>query len=124
MGLSTILIVEDEALLRDNLEEVLREAGYPVRSAEDGQEAMGIMSSIQAPCLFIVDLLMPKMDGWEFLERIREHGENHGISHRVLVISGSASAEGIARQAEAGYLPKPFEVETFLTVVKRYFEAE
>jgi CheY-like chemotaxis protein len=123
MALKMILIVEDEEVLRESMESLLKEEGYQVRSAVDGEDAYRILESIDKPCLFLVDLLMPNMDGWEFLERVREHGADNGLAHRSLVISGSANAQNIAQQEEAGYIGKPFHIDELLEIVAKVFAA-
>ncbi len=64
-----VLVVEDDADLREAIRQVLEEEGYRVRSAADGEEALRILESEEVPCLILLDLMMPGMNGWEFLER-------------------------------------------------------
>src|SRR4051812_36434591 len=62
-----ILIVEDDAPIRDMLEEVLEEEGYPVQSTANGQEALTALHALsKPPKLILLDLMMPVMDGWTF----------------------------------------------------------
>jgi CheY-like chemotaxis protein len=61
-----ILIVEDNADLRDSLAELLQYEGYEVARAANGQEALRYLRECPPPCLILLDLMMPVMNGWEF----------------------------------------------------------
>ena len=68
-----VLIVEDDADLRQAVCQILEEEGYRVRSAADGAEALAALEHEREPCLILLDLMMPGMNGWEFLERKNRH---------------------------------------------------
>ncbi len=71
----TVLVVDDIADIRDLAALVLRDAGYAVREASNGEEALAILATMQvAPCLILLDLMMPVMDGLTLVERLREQG--------------------------------------------------
>jgi two-component system, OmpR family, alkaline phosphatase synthesis response regulator PhoP len=81
---TTILIVEDEQSLNEAYQMILRQAGYTVQVAFDGQEALEV-SSMEDPDLILLDLRMPRMDGLEFLRKYN-HTENHpGV--KIIVFS-------------------------------------
>jgi len=61
-----ILLVEDEASVREVIEAVLQDEGYRVVCTENGAEALEILRSGLRPCIIILDLMMPVMDGWQF----------------------------------------------------------
>src|SRR5687767_12098335 len=63
-----VLIVEDDDDVREFMELLLTSSGYETMSARDGQEALARMRE-RKPCLVLLDLQMPRMDGWEFRER-------------------------------------------------------
>ena len=63
-----VLVVEDEDDLRDSLAELLEDEGYVVAQAHDGREALDRLASIERPCWVLLDLFMPRMDGFEFLD--------------------------------------------------------
>jgi CheY-like chemotaxis protein len=65
---SVILVVDDDADSRETLAELLSSRGYTVESAENGRQALEYLSRSK-PALIILDLMMPVMSGWEFLER-------------------------------------------------------
>ena len=73
--MKTVLVVDDIADIRDLAALVLRDAGYAVREASNGEEALAILATMQvAPCLILLDLMMPVMDGLTLVERLREQG--------------------------------------------------
>src|SRR4051812_4093974 len=61
-----VLVVEDDAAIRDELADVLRENGYDVLAAENGVDALGRLAPGGPPSLIVLDLMMPIMDGWGF----------------------------------------------------------
>lgn len=63
---SVILLVEDEASIREVMEEVLRAEGYGVVCADNGADALETLRGGLRPCIIILDLMMPVMDGWQF----------------------------------------------------------
>lgn len=70
-----MLIVEDYQDLRELMAEVLMLAGYEVVTAADGREGLALLSTMRRPCLVILDRMMPVMDGYEFLARLRKDSE-------------------------------------------------
>jgi len=65
-----ILVVDDDALIREILADQLMEAGYAVSSAEDGEEALAKVSS-ESPDLILLDVIMPNLDGFEVCRRLK-----------------------------------------------------
>jgi two-component system, chemotaxis family, chemotaxis protein CheY len=68
----TVLVVEDDDDVSDVVVEVLRDAGYEVQAARNGREALDLVHQGSRPCVIVLDLMMPVMDGFEFLEH-RSH---------------------------------------------------
>jgi DNA-binding response OmpR family regulator len=115
MSKQTILVVDDEADIRVLLTELLGRAGYDVLEATDGQEALRTLFATP-PDLVILDVSMPKLDGWETLERMREVTE-------VPVVMLTARGEELERvrglQAGADdYITKPFGRQELLARVE------
>ena len=104
--MTRLLIVDDDADIRFLLATALRHAGYEVRTAADGFEALHLMS-IQPPDLLLTDVGMPRMDGWRLLNLCRSQDFLADIP--VIVMS---AIEGLAAQAGCrgadGFLVKPF----------------
>jgi CheY-like chemotaxis protein len=111
-----ILIVDDEPLIREVLAEVLADEGYAVHSAADGQEAVEAVS-VETPDLVITDVLMPRLSGWELLDRVRQH---HPLLP-VIVISavGQRAARPERLSDHTVFLAKPFALDDLLALVSR-----
>jgi CheY-like chemotaxis protein len=106
-----ILVVDDDKNVREVLSELLAREGYDVSSACDGQDALRKVL-MEWPQLIILDLEMPRMSGWEFLEVQAEHRSLARIP--VLVISAFDHTLDVA-----AVLPKPFQVVDILAAVRR-----
>jgi CheY-like chemotaxis protein len=117
----TILIVEDEASVRKTLREVLEDEGYPVAEASNGQEGLEYLRKNPAPCLVLLDLMMPVMSGFEFLEAVKRDVTLRAVS--VLIVSAAAREKVDAARvgsAAVGVLPKPVQLKPLLTAVGQY----
>ena len=88
--MKTILLVEDEILLREGVQETLEVHGYSVIGAADGVEALDWLSQTEVS-LIITDLVMPNMNGAEFIEKVREKHPNLPI----ILASGSTNMMSI-----------------------------
>jgi CheY-like chemotaxis protein len=111
-----ILVVDDNASLRENLAECLEIEGYRVSVAADGASALAQLTG-EPPAAILLDLLMPGIDGRELVERIRENPRLAGV--RVVMTTGHPNPrlrEGIAADA---FLPKPFGVQQLLAALER-----
>ena len=71
---AVVLVVEDDAEIRDLLREVLEDEGYVVAVAEHGREALEDLERGLQPALMLVDLMMPVMNGWELLDALAAKG--------------------------------------------------
>jgi CheY-like chemotaxis protein len=107
---SVILVVEDEAESRDTLRELLELEGYTVMTAADGQAALDVLDTID-PCVVLLDLFMPVMDGWQVIDRLRADGRLARMN--VLVIT---SAKHRA-PADMAVLEKPLNLDKLIRTV-------
>lgn len=105
----TVLIVEDDASVREACTEALVDEGYAVRTAADGFAGLAELGC--APDIVVLDLMMPRMDGWEFLRRLRALPGHERTP--VLVLTASARTGGAIAGAQA-ILRKPFVLDAFL----------
>ena len=111
--MDTVLIVEDEVTTRDALTEVLGREGREIIAASDGQEALVRLREVPRPRLILLDLMMPRMDGWEFLRRQSADPSIAGIP--TIVLSGSKLPAGAKHQ-----LAKPVNVSRLQALVDQY----
>lgn len=114
-----ILLVEDDAPLREALAELLEEYGYEVACAGDGQEALACLDGAPAPALILLDLAMPVMDGWAFRAAQRRDPRLAAIPTVVLSATAGADAVAISRLAPAAALAKPFDLHQLIQTIQR-----
>lgn len=113
MGCDFVLIVEDDPMIRETIAELVGEEGYPVMTAANGREALAILRACGGRGLILLDLMMPEMNGWEFLEaRSREDGMA-GLP--VVILSAS---HYVAPPPVDGILSKPVRLEHLLGTVR------
>ena len=75
MGQTKILVVDDESRMRKLVRDFLAREGYVVIEAQDGAEALDIFYAQKDISLIILDVMMPKMDGWQVCREVREHSQ-------------------------------------------------
>jgi CheY-like chemotaxis protein len=114
-----VLIVEDDTDIREDLAFTLEHEGYQVTTARNGLEALEELRKGSRPCLILLDLMMPVMDGWTF--RTEQLADPVLAAVPVLVISGVADSRDHALELKVEeVLPKPIQLERLLPAVKRY----
>jgi CheY-like chemotaxis protein len=87
-----VLVVDDEDDLRDSLAEFLEDEGYDVAQATDGREALDRLAEIERPCWVLLDLFMPRMDGFEFLEVLTRNDAAAEDVHVVVMTAAPTEA--------------------------------
>ena len=115
-----VLVVDDDARLREFMRVNLTMEGYSVREAASAEEALEAIEDT-APELVLLDVVMPGVDGWQMLQRMQER---HG-SIPVIMFSGKVGdAEGDARQRGAsGFIGKPFDPQELIERAKQLVPA-
>ncbi|MBN1679213.1 MAG: response regulator [Anaerolineae bacterium] len=116
---TTILFVEDNEDLRENAALVLSLEGYTVQLASDGQEALEILDTGIMPHLIVSDIMMPRMDGYEFFKAVRRRAHLRGVPFIFLTARGSRRDISTGKLLGVDdYLVKPFDPEDFLIAVQ------
>ncbi len=116
---TTILFVEDNEELRENAALVLGLEGYSVKLARDGREALDLLEEGFVPGLIVSDIMMPRMNGYEFFEAVRQKDHLKGVPFIFLTARGSRRDISVGRMLGADdYLVKPFDPEDFLLAVQ------
>jgi CheY-like chemotaxis protein len=110
-----VLLVDDDEDVRDSIGDLLRQRGYVVDTAEDGVAALAALSNI-TPCVVLLDLVMPGMDGWKFLAITQAHP----TMSMIPVVIASAHAATHAPPGAAGVLRKPFDLDELFAIVERH----
>lgn len=112
----SLLVADDDDLLRNLVKEVLEDEGYQVYAAADGQETVDIFWEHQEIALVILDIMMPKMDGIEVLQEIRERTD---IPVLMLTALGDSSSElSCLRNGASDFVSKPFHYDILVERVK------
>ena len=114
----TVLVVEDEADLREMMRDALELNGYAVITAEEGHDALTQLSRIDHPCLILIDLLMPGMNGWDLCQEIRRRPE---LAQVPVVVYSSVSTR--APGGATRVLQKPLSFGELLSTVREYCAA-
>ena len=115
----TVLIVDDDVDIRETVAEALQDAGYDVKSASNGQEALEVLKVEPQPCLILLDLMMPVMDGEQF--RAAQKTEPAWADIPVVVISAGGHCEEAAeRMGAASCVKKPFRIKELFQAVQRF----
>jgi CheY-like chemotaxis protein len=118
----TILIVEDNNIIRDQIVAILEMSGYTAMAAANGSEGLRLACQSR-PALIISDVMMPELNGLDMLRNIRQNPE---LDHTpIVLLSGLIATEDIRKGLELGasdYLIKPFRITDLLQVVSRHLQ--
>ena len=115
----TVMIVEDAPTVREMVSFTLKSAGYEVVEAEDGADAAGKLDG-QALDMLVVDLNMPKMDGFELIKKARANQAYKSVPIIILTIEADNTKKQKAKAIGAnGWITKPFKPNQLLEVVKK-----
>ena len=119
MAAKKILIADDEPNIVISLEFLMQQAGYDVRSAADGDEAMRAMKSFK-PDLVLLDVMLPLCDGFQICQKIRDDPELRHAKIVMLTAKGRdvEVAKGIALGADL-YMTKPFATRELIAAVRK-----
>lgn len=116
----SILVVDDDAGIREALTDILEDEGYSVTSAPDGLAALEMLREHQMrPRLVLLDLMMPRMNGWQFRAEQRQDPDLAAIPVVVISAGGNAREQSHVLGV-AEYLPKPIEFDQLVGIVERY----
>jgi CheY-like chemotaxis protein len=114
-----ILVVEDDDTVREALAMVLEHEGYRVGVAADGAEALALLRGGLSPCLILLDLMMPVMDGWQF--RREQLNDPRLAPIPVVVVSAhTRAAEFAAAPGIADVIAKPIDFDRLLDTLQRH----
>jgi CheY-like chemotaxis protein len=112
-----ILVIDDDANIRDMVALLLEDEGYQVSTASDGQEALALLAQTP-PDLILLDMKMARMDGWQFTERYRQLD---AAQAPVVVMTAAQNAEARATEVAAdGFIEKPFDADALLQVIAEH----
>jgi DNA-binding response OmpR family regulator len=119
-----ILVVDDEDDILHFLELVLGDKGYSVSTASNGHAALAA-AQLERPDLILLDIMMPKMDGWEVLKLLRV--DEHTTAVPVAMLSARTEAQDRVQGLQEGavdYICKPFSLQELLSKIEAIFAQE
>lgn len=117
-----ILVVDDDLAIRVLLQAVLRRLRFEVDLAEDGQAGLEKVASNQYQ-LVLLDLMMPRLNGYEFIAQMRESTKANKPHIIVFTAAGQRGVEKIPAGAICNSILKPFDLERFLEMIDHCFRA-
>ena len=122
--MARILVVDDEPSIRMLIRTILQGEGHHVTTVANGREALeSVIESV--PELIVLDLMMPEMDGWHFLEELHMRGLRRHT--RVVIVSGHYDPQTASEERRASahhFLPKPFDPQSLLELVNDALERD
>ena len=112
-----VLVIDDDLPLRGMLAAALRQHGFQVLLAGDGAEGQRALT-IHHPDVVLLDLAMPDVNGWDFLQRLQETGHLGKVP--IIVVSAHVRVEpqALLKMGVAAIVPKPFNLADLLTVIE------
>lgn len=118
-----VLIVDDEANIVVSLEFLMEQAGYDVAVARSGDEALEKIEQFH-PDLVLLDVMLPGVNGFDILQRVRQQSEHQHMAIIMLTAKGREVeiTKGLALGADA-YITKPFSTRDLLAEVRRHLDA-
>jgi CheY-like chemotaxis protein len=114
----TVLVVDDDPGVGEALATLLSDEGYQVVTAHDGRAALSYLADHEAPCVILLDIMMPVMDGYAFRTEQCRHSALAAIP--VVVLSAGAKNERVMEMCPTGFLSKPIDVDALLTLLEEY----
>ena len=118
-SLGRVLVVDDDDVIRQLITVNLELEGFEVETAVDGQDCLDKVKKV-APDVVTLDIMMPKLDGWETAIRLRQDPETADL--KVVLLSARAQEADLERGSRIGvdaYLTKPFDPDELIDVVRR-----
>lgn len=117
---ASALVAEDDDQMAEVLRFILEREGYSVQLAPDGRTAQRLIDSAPAPAIVLLDVMLPHVDGYELLARLRGSESWRGVP--VIIVSARSQEPDIVRGLEAGaddYIAKPFKPDELRARIRR-----
>ena len=112
-----ILVVDDDESIVDLVQLTLEVEGYDVVITRDARRALDLLGTL-TPSLILLDMRMPEMNGWEFIETYRKSTLNQAPI--VIMTAGRSSTVAAAETKADGSIDKPFDLDHLLTIVRKH----
>lgn len=113
----TVFVVEDDVDTRDMLKRFLELEGFRVEAAGNGQQALERLQAGVQPCVIVLDLMMPVMDGWQFRQ---QQASDRALARIPVIVVSAAGRERLIEVDADAHLIKPVDLDQLLDRVRRY----
>ncbi len=121
MKKNKILIIEDETVMRESLKDVLEKENYDISVAADGEEGIELIKSF-SPDLILLDIILPKKDGFDVLNELKDSNEDGKVDIPVVLLTNISGMENVQKALDLGattYLVKAdYQLEEVVGKVK------
>jgi len=117
MKKSSLLLVEDDPDIREGLKLFLEMEGFEVHCAVHGREALDFFESGKKADVILLDLMMPVMSGYEFLDRFQSKEYESFSSIPIIILSATTNAAQVAQDKKIKFLKKPFDLDILLQML-------
>lgn len=115
--MATLLLVEDNDDVREMMALALQLDGHTVHAVANGREALASLKDGVEPCLILMDLMMPVMNGWEFRAALQQ---DPALREIPVVVVSALSADAAQRLPGTAYVSKPVDIDRLLETVCEY----
>jgi CheY-like chemotaxis protein len=115
-AVDTVVIVDDDEGVREAIADVLALDGYAVLTAHDGEQALEVLRGAPRPCVALIDLIMPRVNGWELVRTVLDDAAYRGIGVICCTAGRAEPPEGCAV-----VLRKPFDETALTAAIARAF---
>jgi len=123
MQCSKIFIIEDDRDIRETFEEILKGEGYAVESFADGQKAIERLHKAPEPCLILLDMMMPIMNGEEFMNHFHKLPATI-LPIPVFLVSANSTDATSKKMGCRGFMKKPVDIHALLLIVKTFCQTK
>jgi DNA-binding response OmpR family regulator len=116
----TAVVVEDDQIIATVVEHLLSRRGFTVEIARDGRQALALMEAMPTPALVVLDVMLPYVDGFDLIKRIRAHATWNGVP--VVMLTSKSQEQHIVRALDNGandYVVKPFRPGELMARIQR-----
>ena len=120
MKCETVLVIEDDEPICQAIQLALELEGYHVVTAGDGKQGLEILRTLATPCLILLDLMLPIMNGWEFLDEIKKNTGNMLAAIPIVITSAAGDAAKAAAERTQGYIKKPIDLDLLIATVTKF----
>lgn len=120
MTCERILIVEDEPDIRATLGEILELEGFSVSTAENGEEALALLRKLRKPCLILLDLMMPVMNGWQFLDVLQSEHRHILATIPIVIVSAISDVTQVQQQYGCKIVKKPADIRVLIRLAHEH----